>query len=92
MKFIERESVRFVLAGGLNTAATYAAYLVLLLYWVRHRIHRDLCRRVRTRMCYPPAGLVLAITLGKGTPPKDVIRCVGSTVPRRARRSHGVSC
>jgi putative flippase GtrA len=30
MRFIERESVRFVLAGGFNTAATYAAYVVLL--------------------------------------------------------------
>jgi putative flippase GtrA len=30
MKFIEREPVRFVLAGGFNTVATYVAYLVLL--------------------------------------------------------------
>lgn len=30
MRFIEREPVRFVLAGGLNTVTTYAAYLVLL--------------------------------------------------------------
>ena len=30
MKCIERESVRYVLAGGFNTAATYAAYVVLL--------------------------------------------------------------
>ena len=30
MRFIERESVRFVLAGGLNTVTTYAVYLVLL--------------------------------------------------------------
>jgi putative flippase GtrA len=30
MKFIEREGVRFVLAGGVNTLATYAAYLALL--------------------------------------------------------------
>jgi putative flippase GtrA len=30
MRFIERESVRFVLAGGFRTAVTYAAYLVLL--------------------------------------------------------------
>jgi putative flippase GtrA len=30
MRFIERESVRYVLAGGFNTAATYAAYVALL--------------------------------------------------------------
>ena len=30
MRFIEREPVRYVLAGGLNTVTTYAAYLVLL--------------------------------------------------------------
>jgi putative flippase GtrA len=30
MKCIEREPVRFVLAGGLNTVTVYAAYLVLL--------------------------------------------------------------
>jgi len=30
MRFIERESVRYVLAGGLNTVTTYVAYLVLL--------------------------------------------------------------
>ncbi len=30
MRFIEREPVRFVLAGGLNSVVTYAAYLVLL--------------------------------------------------------------
>jgi putative flippase GtrA len=30
MRFIEREPVRFVLAGGLNTVTTYAAYLLLL--------------------------------------------------------------
>ena len=30
MRFIERESLRYVLAGGLNTVTTYAAYLVLL--------------------------------------------------------------
>ena len=30
MRCIERESVRYVLAGGFNTAATYAAYVVLL--------------------------------------------------------------
>jgi putative flippase GtrA len=30
MRFIEREPVRFVLAGGVNTATTYAAYLLLL--------------------------------------------------------------
>jgi putative flippase GtrA len=30
MKFIEREPVRYVFAGGLNTAATYAVYLLLL--------------------------------------------------------------
>lgn len=30
MRFIEREPVRFLLAGALNTVATYAAYLLLL--------------------------------------------------------------
>jgi putative flippase GtrA len=30
MRFIEREPVRFVLAGSLNTVATYAGYLLLL--------------------------------------------------------------
>lgn len=30
MRFIDRESVRFVFSGGLNTVATYAVYLVLL--------------------------------------------------------------
>src|SRR6476469_709133 len=30
MKCIERELVRYVLAGGFNTAATYAAYVALL--------------------------------------------------------------
>jgi putative flippase GtrA len=30
MRFIEREPVRFVLAGSLNTVTTYATYLVLL--------------------------------------------------------------
>ena len=30
MRFIEREPVRFVLAGGLNSVTTYAAYLLLL--------------------------------------------------------------
>jgi putative flippase GtrA len=30
MRFIEREPVRFVLAGGFNTVVTYIAYLVLL--------------------------------------------------------------
>ncbi len=30
MKCIERESVRFVLAGGINAVATYAAYLLML--------------------------------------------------------------
>ena len=29
-RIIDRESVRYVLAGGFNNAATYAAYLVLL--------------------------------------------------------------
>ena len=32
MKCIEHESVRYVLAGGFNTAITYAAYVVLLKY------------------------------------------------------------
>jgi putative flippase GtrA len=30
MRFIEREPVRYALAGGFNTAATYAAYVLLL--------------------------------------------------------------
>lgn len=30
MRFIERESVRYVLAGGFNTTVTYAAYVALL--------------------------------------------------------------
>jgi putative flippase GtrA len=30
IRIIDRESVRYVLAGGFNNAATYAAYLVLL--------------------------------------------------------------
>jgi putative flippase GtrA len=30
MKFIDREPVRFVFAGGLNAIATYGTYLVLL--------------------------------------------------------------
>jgi putative flippase GtrA len=30
MRFFEREPVRYVLAGGLNTVTTYAAYVVLL--------------------------------------------------------------
>jgi putative flippase GtrA len=30
MRFIEREPVRYVLAGALNTATTYAVYLLLL--------------------------------------------------------------
>ena len=30
MRFIEREPVRFLFAGGLNSVTTYAAYLVLL--------------------------------------------------------------
>lgn len=30
MRFIERESIRYVLAGGFNTAITYLAYLSLL--------------------------------------------------------------
>jgi len=30
MRFFERESVRFVLAGGFNTFVTYVAYLALL--------------------------------------------------------------
>jgi putative flippase GtrA len=30
MRFFEREPVRYLLAGGLNTVTTYAAYLVLL--------------------------------------------------------------
>ena len=30
MKFIERESVRFILAGTFNTVVTYAAYVLLL--------------------------------------------------------------
>ena len=92
MRFIKHEPVRFVLAGGLNTATTYARLSGAAADRVRHRIQRDLCRPDKDAECYPPAGLVLALTLGKGTPPKDAIRCVGSTVPRRARRSHGVSC
>jgi putative flippase GtrA len=30
MRFIDHEPVRYVLAGGVNTAATYATYLLLL--------------------------------------------------------------
>jgi hypothetical protein len=45
MRFIKHEPVRFVLAGGLNTVTTRAAYLVLLpLIGYRHRVQRDLRR------------------------------------------------
>ena len=44
MRFIEREPVRFVLAGGLNTATTYARLSGAAADRVRHRIQRDLCR------------------------------------------------
>jgi len=92
MRFIKHEPVRFVLAGGLNTVTTRAAYLVLLPligYAIAYSV--TYAARVRTRMCYPPAGLVLALP-GKRTPPKDAIGRAGSTVPDRARRSHVVSC
>ena len=38
MRFIDRESVRFVLAGGVNTVTSYADYLVPPL--IRHAIDR----------------------------------------------------
>ena len=75
MRFIEREPVRFVLAGGLNSVVTYAAYLVLLPligYAIAYSV--TYAARVRTRMCYPPAGLVLPLTLGKVT---RQMRCPG---------------
>jgi hypothetical protein len=54
--------VRFVLAGGLNTVTTYATYLVLLpLIGYAIGYSATFVARVRTRICYPPAGLVLAL-------------------------------
>jgi hypothetical protein len=93
MRFIERESVRYVLAGGLNTVTTHATYLVLLPligYAIAHSA--TYAARVRTRMCYRACWPSSCSPPGKRNAAKKTIRRVRSTAQHRARRSHVVSC
>jgi hypothetical protein len=76
MRFIERESVRYVLAGGLNTVTTHATYLVLLPligYAIAHSA--TYAARVRTRMCYRACWPSSCSPAGKRNAAKDDQAC-----------------